>query len=305
MPNTAMVRITTNEAHPVNRTQAAMRRLLQYYVRNFPIDRGKGRAISFLWKTLSKNLPGPLEAQLTQADVKVICHLNQMLQRQLYFWGSYEKDCCAQWIRLAQSAETIFDIGANVGLYSLLAARSNPSAQIHAFEPTAAANELLRTNIALNGFRNITVNNCGIGRDSGEGLLRECRGLDNTNEGMNYIARDESHSQPTDRAVAIVSLDDYCRANGIDRIDLMKMDIEGGEYDALRGARDLLEGKSIGCLFVEFMGWAAERSNHSTADLKELLLEAGYVLYRLGKKGLLPIEREFIPESENVIAFSR
>lgn len=300
-----MVEMTTNGAQPIKRTQAVMRRLLQYYVRNFPLDRGKGRAISFLWKSLSNDLTGPLEAHLTQADVRVICHLNQMLQRQLYFWGSYEKNYCAQWIRLAQSAKTIFDIGANVGLYSLLAARTNPSAQIHAFEPTAAVNEILRTNIALNGFNNITVNNCGIGSDSGEGLLRECRGMDYTNEGMNYIAKDNLHSQPTDRAVILVSLDDYCRSNGIDRIDLLKMDIEGGEYDALCGAKNLLEGKSVGCLFVEFMGWAAKRSNHSTADLKDLLLEAGYFLYRLGKNGLLPIEREDIPESENVIAFSR
>jgi FkbM family methyltransferase len=298
------VKLAPNEKSNGGGARANLRKLLQYYVRNFPVDRGKSRAISFLWKPLSADLHAPLEAELSQANVRVICHLNQMIQRQLYFWGSYEKYYCAHWIRFARAANTIFDVGANVGLYSLLAASTNPAAEIHAFEPTAAVIEVLRSNIALNGFRNITANNCGIGKDSGEGFLRECRGMDDTNEGMNYIAHDSVHPEATDRPVAIVSLDDYCVANGIKRIDLLKMDIEGGEYDALSGARKLLEANSIGCLFVEFMGWAAERSNHSTADLKRVLLEAGYLLFRLGKNGFLPVEAEVVPDSENVIAFA-
>jgi FkbM family methyltransferase len=244
------------------------------------------------------------ETVLTQANVRIECHLNQMIQRQLYFWGSYEKDCCALWMRLAQGADTVFDIGANVGLYSLLAASTNPSAQIHAFEPTSAVIALLRTNIALNGFNNITVNDCAIGEHCGKGLLRECRGIDNANEGMNFVASDSLQVQPTDLPIAIVSLDDYAESHGINHIDLVKIDIEGGEYEALLGAKRLLSSGSISCLFVEFMEWAANRSGHSTADIKHLLQSAGYHLYTLQRERMIEIRSDKLPDSENVIALS-
>lgn len=292
-----------NEKLPSRSLQARLSGLLQYYVRHFPVDRGKNRVISYLWKPLSKGESDPLDAELSQANVRVRCHLNQMIQRQLYFWGSYEKECCALWIRLAGDAHTIFDIGANIGLYSLLAARTNPSAKIHAFEPTPAVVDLLKTNIALNGFSNITVNNCAIGRNRGNGLLRECRGMDNTNEGMNYVATSNLQTEPTDRAVDIVSLDDYAESNHITQIDLLKIDIEGGELDALMGARRLLESGSIKCLFIEFMEWAAKRSGHTTAEIRSLLDTAGYRLYTLRRGKMTEVTADKLPDSENVIAF--
>ena len=272
------------------------RSALQYFVRHFPVSKGKNRLVSALWKPLSFGEYRTLTT-LSQADVKMSCDLTQLLQRHLYFWGSYEEQYCDYWIKFARQSQVIFDVGANAGLYSLLAAAANPQASIHAFEPTKEIVEQLLDNIRLNGIRNVNVNAVGVSRRNGSAILRECRGTDGTNEGMNFVVNSETGTEEGDVAIPLVSLDDYCREKHISRIDILKMDIEGGEYEALLGAENLLSSQSIGCLFIEFIEWAAKRSNHSTADLKDILLKAGYRIYRLGAKCLTPVESEVIPDN--------
>jgi len=100
----------------------------------------------------------------------------------------------------------------------------------------------------------------------------------------------------------MTSLDDYCQRHGLDRIDLIKMDIEGGEYDALIGARQLLRTRSVGCLFIEMANWTASRNGHPTVEISALLAENGYRLYRFTSRGLVPINTESIRDGETVVA---
>jgi FkbM family methyltransferase len=275
---------------------------LTWYVRHFPIRKGKARLISLLWKPLSRGATRR-QTLLRQADVRVVCDLNKFIQRHLYFWGGYEEESCAHWIRLARESRIIFDIGANGGLYSLLAGRTNPESEVHAFEPTPEMVELLRGNIELNCMRNISVVPMAVGNCERTGYLRMCAGSDGSNEGMNYLAG--GRRDASDLPVEVVGLDGYCQCHGIECIDLMKMDIEGGEYEALLGAQQLLQRKAIGCLLIELTEWAAERSGYSTYAIKRLLVDAGYRLFRFGSQGLLPISAETVTLSENVMAFAR
>jgi FkbM family methyltransferase len=272
---------------------------LQWYVRHFPISKGKGRLVSWLWKPLSS---GNWQRQtvLRQADVQVVCDLSRFIQRHLYFWGGYEEENCAHWIRLARESRIIFDVGANVGLYSLLAGSVNPQSKVYAFEPTLEVTAILQGNIELNGMQNISVEPVAVGDSERTGFLRLCTGSDGSNEGMNYLSRDKRGE--SDLPVAVVSLDSYCLSHNIEQIDLIKMDIEGGEYEALLGARQLLRRQAIGCIFLEMAEWAAKRSGHSTYAIKRLLADAGYRLFSVGSHGLVPVAMETTARSENVIA---
>jgi len=277
--------------------------LLKSYLRRFPLARGKTRIFSALWKPFSFG-EYHREATLLQANVKLSCDLTKFLQRQLYYFGSYEKAYCEYWIKFSRQAKIIFDIGANVGLYSLLAAATNASARIHAFEPTPEIAASLCENIQLNKLQNILVNRLGVGNKSGQAFLKRFMGGEDIYDGMNFISTEKSAD--ANLPITVVTIDDYCRQNEIARIDLMKMDIEGGEYGALRGAKNLLESRAIGCIFLELVELHAKRFGHSTVEIKRLLTDAGYQICTLhsGKLVSVPVEKIHDGQDDNVIAFA-
>ncbi len=275
---------------------------LKFYTRSFPISKGKNRVLSRLWKPLSFG-QYKRQAMLSQSNVRVSCDLTKLIQRSLYFYGSYETAETDLWIKLARNSRIIFDVGANIGLWALLAASVNEESEVHAFEPTGEIVAALRGNIELNGFHNILVNAFGIGRSTGKGFLHYCTSEDGSNEGMNFVT--DSASQSSDFPVNLTSIDDYSEQKGIKHIDLLKIDVEGGEYNALCGARKLLQNQSVGCIFIELIEWAAKRGGHSTFDIKHLLAGYGYQIYRLQSGKLVNVQMKDVHHNDNVIAFTR
>ena len=276
---------------------------LQYYVRHFPIKKGKNRLLHLLWEPLSFNRY-KRRTTLRHANVKMDCDLTKFLQRQIYFWGAYEEEQTVSWMQYARDAKVIFDIGANAGIYSLLAASVNPQAEIHAFEPTPELFADFLNNIRLNDIQNIIANEVAIGKTDETGFVHVCKGSDGSNEAMNYVTSE--NLRQSDLPTEIRSIDSYCRQNRIDRIDLMKIDIEGGEYNALLGAKGLLESRSIGCIFIELLDWAADRYGHSTSEIEQLLRDAGYHLYEYTSRKLIPVKAGATQSGDaNVIALAR
>jgi len=247
------------------------------YARHFPMEKGKQRVVTALWRPLSFGC-FTRRARLRGSPVVVDCDIRQHVERQIYFHGTYEAENKALWSRLARDAEVIFDVGANVGLYSLLAASANPRAAVHAFEPTSDLFARFGTNVALNGFARVTANKAGVGRVEGTAFLNHSDGVEE-NRGMNFVSLERGAN--TEESVPLVTLDGYCESRGIDRIDLMKMDIEGGEADALAGASRLLARRAIRVLFVEVLAWSAERAGHDAGAVPRALRDAGYSLWEL------------------------
>ena len=140
-------------------TAALLQPFLYLYMRHFPIGRGKLRLLNSLGPAF---WPGETVRQTTlkTARIKMACDLSRFIQRRLYFLGTYEPEQVTVWMKLAEQASVIMDVGANVGLYSLTAAAANPTATIHAFEPTPEMVARFQTNIDLNHIwlsRNLTV----------------------------------------------------------------------------------------------------------------------------------------------------
>lgn len=272
---------------------------LKIYLRHSPIRKGKERLLSLFWQPLSSKCY-QRRARLKGTQIELDCDLTQWVQRHLYFLGEYEPESTRYWSRLAREASVIFDVGANVGIYSLLAADANPRATVHSFEPTPELSARFRTAITQNSMSNIVANEAAAGAFTGEAYLKRCRGSDGANEGMNFVSATSSAGAET-AAVTQVTLDDYCRRMGITNVDLLKIDIEGGEYDALRGAERLLSAARIGCIFFELSGWAAERAGHSIDDVPNLLRQYGYQLFTLHRGRLRPLMSDSGPK-DSVIA---
>jgi FkbM family methyltransferase len=250
-----------------------LEQFLILYARRFPIERGKVRIIDLTWRLAVRNDFIRL-GRLKFGGFKMSCDLRDFLQRQYFFFGTYffERHLLDKWRSMAQRAEMVFDIGANAGIYSLEALAANPRAIVHAFEPTPEIADGLRKTAALNGLDQLNVNEIAICNKVGTVNLIRCRGDGHSNDGMNYI---QAHEGPTGDNVKSETLDHFCASNAIDHIDLMKIDIQGAEADALRGAERLLSEGRVGKLFIE-LNWTNEPSHCPATQSIELLSAHGY-----------------------------
>jgi FkbM family methyltransferase len=252
-------------------------RLLVSYGRQFPLRRGKLRMVNALWPLAVSAQDTRRLAKLKHGGFKVYCDLNEMLQRQLYFFGTYfvEEHIIRCWEHAARQASVVFDVGANAGIYSLAALAVKPDLEVHAFEATPEIAARLLETAALNGLKNLKVHQVAVYRETGQVTLSRFRGHFGSNEGMNFITGTSDCANG--ERVEAVCLDRFCHERRIDRIDLVKLDIQGQEHSALTGAKGLLESGRVGTIFME-LNWANHHSEFCPAgESIRLLQRAGYV----------------------------
>ncbi len=251
-------------------------RVLVAYARFFPVRRGKFRIVNALWRSAAGSGAHIRIAELKHGGFRMQCNLDEMLQRQFYYFGTYflEEEILAGWSHEAASAHTVFDIGANAGIFSLAALAANPRARVHAFEPTPEIAARLRATAALNSLSNLVINESAVGDRDGAATLRRWRGDDGSNEGQNFVTEADDHV--SDEKVSLITLDTYCSDRNIERIDLLKIDIQGNEPLAFAGAARLLREKRIRTIFAE-LTWDPARSDEPAALMTQTLAEAGFL----------------------------
>lgn len=183
----------------------------------------------------------------------------------------------------------VCDVGANRGQFlgMAMAALGGVPHSIHCFEPGRATFEMLRR--AHGTAPGVTFNNVAVGRASGEATLW----YDEEGSGIASLTRrDLAHfgtSFDKSETVRTVALDDYASSHGIERIDLLKLDIEGHELDALAGAQGLIGRGAVGMVLFEFGGCNIDTRTYFR-DFWKLLTSAGMRLHRITPAGsLFPI----------------
>lgn len=147
--------------------------------------------------------------------------------------GDYEPAVTARLVELVRPGDTVFDVGAYLGPYTMLASRLvGDSGQVVAFEPDPATRKLLKRAVRANVLRNVIIEPFAMSDRVGE--LR----FDATGTSI-------SHESDTGSVVAdAMTLDHYCGVVSI-APDVIKMDIEGGEAAALNGSRIAREARAL------------------------------------------------------------
>jgi FkbM family methyltransferase len=201
------------------------------------------------------------------------------------------------------ASSVIFDVGANVGDWTLQAARLWPAATIHAFEPSAAVfDELAKATAGLN----VRLVQSALSDRSGVAVLHAVP----SQSGLSSLHdRDlSSHGMVmTERQVVpLTTIDDYCVANALEHIDVLKIDAEGHDLKVLAGAERMLATGRVGFVQFEF-GGANIDSRTFLRDFVSLL-GSTHDLARLLADGLEPLaysEREEIFITANFLATPR
>lgn len=264
-----------------------LERALIVYARQFPLRKGKLRVVDRLWRAAAGRRGSVRMANLRHGGFRITCDLTELLQRQFYFFGTYfvEEKNLDRWVKEAEQAKVVFDIGANLGIYSLAALASRPDAIVHAFEPTPEIARRLRETAALNSLDNLTVHQVAVSNRCGTAALHRLRGELGTNEGMNYIdtGKIADEGAPGEN-VQTVSLDEFCRQNGVGQIDLLKIDVQGHEFPVLQGAESLIRLGKIHTVFME-LNWVGQGEADCPATQSIRLLEQAGFLFAAPEEG--------------------
>ena len=173
----------------------------------------------------------------------------------------------------------IFDLGANRGNVVEQYLSYFPSAIIHAFEPFPDSYNILNERYANNPkvF-------CLPKAVSSDNAIKEF--FVNKNVDTNSLLKPKVTGLSSDNQVSNVAtikvesiiLDDYCARENIDHIDILKMDIQGGEYDALKGLKNLLSEKRISLIYSEVYFVEQYERQPLFHDISKLLFQYGYQL---------------------------
>jgi FkbM family methyltransferase len=201
------------------------------------------------------------------------------------YYERAEQSFCAGYVKPGM---TVFDVGASHGYYTLLFAKLAGPEHVHAFEPERGNFARLRMNLELNGFRGVHSSRLAVADESREVELNvfppELYGWHTL--GAPAMEVDGRPAKPIDRQlVQALTLDDYCAENNVERIDLLKLDVEGAELEALRGATRLLQEGRIGCLLFEVSQAMVKGMSHDPAEVFDLVRDAGLTVHELSDDG--------------------
>jgi FkbM family methyltransferase len=197
-------------------------------------------------------------------------------------WNAYETETLNLFFKLASEAEVIVDVGAHVGVFSIVAGHANSRARVFAFEPVDTTYRRLQSNVARNSLKNVRCFQKALGvKDETAEVFHQ--------SGMTFTAslsREFMHWQPNWSAslVSVVTGDKFVEENDIARIDLLKIDTESTEPQVLAGLLKTIE-RDRPNIICEVLPELTEES------IEKLLAPLGYSFYRITDSGLVRQEK--------------
>jgi FkbM family methyltransferase len=244
-----------------------------------------------------KGRPGEVATTRTRDGLRMLVRVDDLDGYCIDLLG----DCDPRitWIcrRLLRPGDVFLDIGANYGRYGLVAARAvGPTGRVLAFEPQPALAEMIRQSAAMNGLTNLAVHEVALSNEDGALALNipsdhtGAASLSRETRGFGAVAQVEV---PVRRGAS------YLAGCGVDRVRMIKLDVEGHEPEALEGLDPLFRSHPPDAVVFESNEWIENHVPHHQwpfADLATVRFfrEHDYLFYGIGRSywhvNLFPID---------------
>ena len=213
------------------------------------------------------------------------------------FWkgisNTWEEETIWLWIKLCKSSKIIFDIGANTGIYSLIAKTVNPSAKVFAFEPSEETFPKLVYNDKINNT-NIITEKIALSNESGTKIFYDIFEPNQTSASLSpdKLKNFEGYTgKINEYKVRSETLSDYIQNNNITHIDLMKIDVELHEPEVIEGFGNFLFQFKPTIIIEVLTTEVAEKLN-------TILNFSGYHYYHLEKEKLQKVDKLFVVDKK-------
>jgi FkbM family methyltransferase len=241
---------------------------------------------------------GPVLRQGRVDGFQMLVRVDEEVGRNIYYKGVHEKEESAFFRSVIGKSSICFDVGANVGYFSLLFASLCPQGTVHSFEPVPLNYHTLSTNKLLNGFTNMSASPCAVGEVEGQvGFV---------------ISSDSAYSSLVDTGrkpvlerivVAMTTLDGYCEKQNVARVDVLKVDVEGAEERVIAGALNLLRDRARRprTVMLELYEPMLQGNHSSIESILNQMHNLCYGPFVLWKGQLVPFTREHYNRFANVV----
>jgi FkbM family methyltransferase len=226
--------------------------------------------------TMGKGLPKTVNGVQLKLPAKYI----------RYFPGNYEEDnflfmksCCGK-------GATILDIGAHIGLFSAVAAKvTGEQGRVYAFEPAPATLPVLEQTIRINGLGSrICAVNQAMGSQTGSITFYVS---DDEADNSNSLVAYKEDRKLNGVQVQMNTIDHFAADMRLDKIDFIKIDVEGAEYDTLRGGKEIFKNHRP-CCILAIHPEPIEKKGDRLEDIYDLLVELNYEITYHG----MPVDKE-------------
>jgi len=188
--------------------------------------------------------------------------------------------------KIIKPGDVVFDIGANIGYYTLIFAKLvEPSGKVFSFEPEPTNYELLKKNVKINGHTNVDFFNKAVSNLNQTTKLF----LDKKNKGGHSLIN--AIEDRTSIEIESIRIDDHFKNK---KIDFIKIDIEGFEFEAIKGMSELLKKLSTVKIMTEFNPYLLEKSEIQPEEYLKLLKNLGFTIYNLDKKKKMIVPINFV-----------
>ena len=186
---------------------------------------------------------------------------------------------------LLTKQDIVFDVGTNIGTIANWLA--NRTKHVHGFEPHPENIEMTRDQVKLRKTKNITLSQLALSKKPGTLQLH-------VKSFHGHHSLGDTAASPTVEKidVEVETVDRYCSTHGIERIDFLKIDVEGFEDDVLEGATSMLKDHRIGFVLFELRHSILASVDKHAKDIFTPLIENGYSIFTLDGRTLATDELE-------------
>ncbi len=218
-----------------------MKKILKALYQGIPFKRELFSVIKSFWvppESIYRHLhfKGIINIPVKQSVAFRINHYGFQIENEIFWAGlsnGWEKESMGLWIKMCESSEVIVDIGANTGIYALIAKAINREAKVIAFEPVKRVYSKLLENIELNDY-DIFAYEQAVSNSDGKALI-----YDTADEHTLSVTVNKNTRAPgtvvLETEIETITLNTFIEKNGLKKIDLLKIDVETHEPEVLQG----------------------------------------------------------------------
>lgn len=251
---------------------------------------GRFAAPQLVLQACFRHAHGEIHVRDFDGDLSVDLSLSEHMQRRIFWTGYYNRRMVVLFDRMLKTGMTVIDVGANIGEISMTTAkRVGHTGRVIAFEPVDAIANQLEANASRNHLNQITVVRADLSNAPADNVpvYASCGQAisDDENGGLGTLFGGKEGGPELQR-IPITTLDIWLDVHPIDRIDLIKIDIEGAELPCLLGAENALR-RFRPALIVEIQDSTATTAGYAASDILAFLSGLGYTFETIQHGGHL------------------